>query len=369
MDLLDNDGQVCYTSVSLVKGIKKAGLPCPTDHCYLQEDAIMKKFTSIILTIATILSITTSAFAAGTPAPYTREVTLRGSVDITVNGNEQALKDANGNVVLPIFFDGTHYLPLRALAGIAGLNVDWNNATRTVMLTTGGTMTTQDGTVNKSDSQINAVISPDVTVTLDGVAQTFADAAGTSVYPVIYNGTTYLPVRAVAELVGLNIEWIGSTKTVAITTETETTTSTAFGNIPAIPAGNIAAVPGTSNKEDLSYFRWLTEDECEAMGVENGVIYDVGASKSMYGMYGVWFEGVSYTSFTCSIVAPSDARVKYNMGGQNSKWDDVVGITGKIPAGTVETLTVPVTGYSAVGVGGSCSTNGVIYIVNISFTK
>lgn len=327
----------------------------------------MKKLTAIILTIATILSITTNAFAA--PASYTREVTLRGSVDITVNGNEQALKDVNGNAVLPIFFDGTHYLPLRALAGIAGLNVEWDGTTRTVILTTGGTMTTQDGAVNKSDTQINAVISPDVTVTLDGVAQSFADAAGTSVYPVIYNGTTYLPVRAVAELVGLNIEWVGSTKTVAITTDTTETTTSIFGNIPAIPAGNIPAVSGTSTQEDLPYFRWLTDAECEEMGVENGVAIDIGASGSMYGSWGICFTDVSYSTFTCTIVAPSDARVKYNMGGKNSNWDDTVGVTGKIPAGQVETLTTGVSGFKMVGVGGSCSTNGVLYIVNISFTK
>lgn len=34
--------------------------------------------------------------------------------------------------------------------------------------------------------------------------------------PFIYNGTTYLPVRAVAEALGQNVDWDGNTKTVSI---------------------------------------------------------------------------------------------------------------------------------------------------------
>jgi hypothetical protein len=40
---------------------------------------------------------------------------------------------------------------------------------------------------------------------------------GTPVLPISYNGTTYLPVRAMGYLLGLGIDWDGSTKTVLIT--------------------------------------------------------------------------------------------------------------------------------------------------------
>jgi len=62
--------------------------------------------------------------------------------------------------------------------------------------------------------RIQVTLSPDVTVTLNGVKQDFMDANGNAVYPILYEGTTYLPVRAVAGLTGYDVKWDGETKTV-----------------------------------------------------------------------------------------------------------------------------------------------------------
>lgn len=64
--------------------------------------------------------------------------------------------------------------------------------------------------------EITAYLSSGITVTMDGEAQTFLDADGTRVYPVVYNGTTYLPIRAVAGLVGLDVDWDQATQTVKL---------------------------------------------------------------------------------------------------------------------------------------------------------
>lgn len=56
-----------------------------------------------------------------------------------------------------------------------------------------------------------------IKVTLDGTPINLADAAGNAVEPFIISGTTYLPVRAVAEALGLNVSWDGATKTVILT--------------------------------------------------------------------------------------------------------------------------------------------------------
>ena len=64
--------------------------------------------------------------------------------------------------------------------------------------------------------EIRANLDPSITITLDGEAQTFLDANGTRVYPITYKGTTYLPVRAVAGLVGLGVDWDGTTRTVIL---------------------------------------------------------------------------------------------------------------------------------------------------------
>ena len=61
---------------------------------------------------------------------------------------------------------------------------------------------------------ITAYLDPGITITFDGEARTLTDAKGARVYPITYNGSTYLPVRAVADLAGLEVNWDQATKTV-----------------------------------------------------------------------------------------------------------------------------------------------------------
>lgn len=53
-----------------------------------------------------------------------------------------------------------------------------------------------------------------IKICVDGVQMTPRDTAGKEVEPFIYNGTTYLPVRAVGEAVGKEVSYDGSTNTV-----------------------------------------------------------------------------------------------------------------------------------------------------------
>lgn len=55
-----------------------------------------------------------------------------------------------------------------------------------------------------------------IKVCVDGVEMTLRDTAGQEVEPFIYNGTTYLPVRAVGEAIGKEVSYDGSTSTVYI---------------------------------------------------------------------------------------------------------------------------------------------------------
>jgi len=45
------------------------------------------------------------------------------------------------------------------------------------------------------------------------------DGLGNPVYPLMYNGTTYLPIRAVSNMLNIPIEWEAATKTVILGTE------------------------------------------------------------------------------------------------------------------------------------------------------
>ena len=55
-----------------------------------------------------------------------------------------------------------------------------------------------------------------ITLIIDGAVVTPKDVNGNIVEPFIYNGTTYLPVRAVGEAFGKPVDWEGSTTSVYV---------------------------------------------------------------------------------------------------------------------------------------------------------
>lgn len=100
---------------------------------------MMKKnlpsFLSGMLVMLLIVVLTGSAVA--TNGKITKELEYR-DIAVTLDGQSLDLRDAAGNPVEPFMFDGTNYLPVRALAKALGLEVSWNGATSTVVLQTPG---------------------------------------------------------------------------------------------------------------------------------------------------------------------------------------------------------------------------------------
>jgi hypothetical protein len=59
------------------------------------------------------------------------------------------------------------------------------------------------------------VLYNNIKLVVDGKPIEFGeDSAGNKIEPFIYNGTTYLPVRAVGEAIGKKVDWDGSNQTV-----------------------------------------------------------------------------------------------------------------------------------------------------------
>ena len=121
----------------------------------------------------------------------------------------------SGTAVEPFVWNGTTYLPLRAAAAALGITVGWDGATSTISLTSGGKRIAPVGTpVTHNKNQTIAIEYNDIKVTLDGNPVELKDAAGKTIEPFTYNGTTYLPVRAVADLLGVSVKWDGDTNTI-----------------------------------------------------------------------------------------------------------------------------------------------------------
>ena len=143
---------------------------------------------------------------------------LRPDITIVIDGSKRAFYNAGGQQVHPILYDGTTYLPVRAIGELMGKNVDWNQDTKTVTLS--GTRTGQPaaGTPDLSASakDVTVELRDDFTVIVDGTKRTFADAKGQPVYPMLSAGSTYLPIRAIGELMGKSVSWDGATQTVTL---------------------------------------------------------------------------------------------------------------------------------------------------------
>lgn len=64
--------------------------------------------------------------------------------------------------------------------------------------------------------QITAKLATDIKITLNGNAWAPKDADGSTLYPIVYNNRTYLPVRAVAEALNVKVDWDAKTSTVIL---------------------------------------------------------------------------------------------------------------------------------------------------------
>ena len=95
----------------------------------------MKKFLNKkVLVFATLLLIAVSATAVAQTVNRDVTATMRYDMNVRLDGELLTLRDANGNVIQPMSFDGTTYLPLRAIAEILGIDVDWDADTQTALL-------------------------------------------------------------------------------------------------------------------------------------------------------------------------------------------------------------------------------------------
>ncbi|NCE63468.1 hypothetical protein D1159_02450 [Pseudoflavonifractor sp. 524-17] len=107
--------------------------------------------------------------------------------------------------------------------------INWKKSIGTLVLAGALTAGTAAATAAVVRQKVTAELRPDITLKVNGQAQNLDKA------PLSYNGTTYLPVRAVGEMVGMKVDWDGKSQTVSLTGQTGTSTAA-----PTTPAGLIS---------------------------------------------------------------------------------------------------------------------------------
>lgn len=124
---------------------------------------------------------------AASPAPAAAQA-------ITVEYNQQAIAFPDQK---PILRDNRTLVPIRPIAESLGFDVDWNEATRTVL-------------IRKGNDQVRLVVS-------QKIARKNAETISLDVPAQIVNERTMVPVRFIAEALQYNVNWDQATQTVRIT--------------------------------------------------------------------------------------------------------------------------------------------------------
>lgn len=92
--------------------------------------------TLLVIGICASMAVGAVMGALGVTRSQTVQALLDPDIQVVYNGETQTLTNANGAVVVPLMFQGSTYLPVRAVAGIFGEAVDWDAATKSVILGT-----------------------------------------------------------------------------------------------------------------------------------------------------------------------------------------------------------------------------------------
>lgn len=64
--------------------------------------------------------------------------------------------------------------------------------------------------------EITAQLRPDFVIEIDGEEREFYNVNGERVYPILYEGTTYLPVRAIGEIMNKKVYWFEQDKRIEL---------------------------------------------------------------------------------------------------------------------------------------------------------
>ena len=102
-----------------------------------------------------ILTVLVAALCVTATATSKRSIQVEDGIGITLNGATFIPRSANGKQVSVFLYNGTTYVPVRAISEAMGMDVSFNSATRTVVLTTADRTASQQGATTASGDYIS----------------------------------------------------------------------------------------------------------------------------------------------------------------------------------------------------------------------
>ena len=170
----------------------------------------MKKYFCFLISMIMIISISLSCYAAESGTEAVKAL-INNEVSIVYNNELKSFSDVNGNSVSPITYNNTTYLPIRSISAMFNIPVQWDGENNKVLLGKGDIVSTTTKTIESftkgQNKEIDLLLNKGLKIEYNEKIQTFTDANGVVVYPLSYNGTTYLPVRAISNMYGATVDW------------------------------------------------------------------------------------------------------------------------------------------------------------------
>ena len=189
---------------------------------YYERVRYMKKK---LIALGTTLVMTAAMVIPAMAAIDFETARLRPDFTIVIDGKEKNFKRSDGSAAFALVYKDSTYLPLRAIGEAIGRNVNWDEATKTITLE--GEREVKDSSNKAVEGERKNILvqeRKDFTIIIDGEKQTFRSSDGERIYPLLYDGSTYLPLRAIGQIMGKTVEWDNDTKTVTLTSEGFTVT-------------------------------------------------------------------------------------------------------------------------------------------------
>ncbi|UKS29936.1 copper amine oxidase N-terminal domain-containing protein [Paenibacillus sp. HWE-109] len=116
-------------------------------HTFLKSKKVMFLGALLIFTLGNVSGVSASTTL--------KEITayLDNGIRLIVNGVPFNAKDEKGKVLTPINYEGNTYLPLRSVVEATGLNVKWDDSTRTATIGSKNEMNAGDFLVVSKDKK------------------------------------------------------------------------------------------------------------------------------------------------------------------------------------------------------------------------
>ena len=135
----------------------------------MKKNGFWKGFGSGLVLTALVVALGVTATATSK-----RSIQVEDGIGITLNGATFIPRSANGKQVSVFLYNGTTYVPVRAISEAMGMDVSFNSATRTVVLTTADRTASQQGSSSASGDYITVERAKQIALNDAGVKESNA---------------------------------------------------------------------------------------------------------------------------------------------------------------------------------------------------